>query len=108
MAETTNTSSSPSVQDPALVEGISNPLFLRHAENPGAMLMSKPLIGENYHAWVRSMKKALVAKNKFGFVNGSITLSSPLIKTPAAVDEGCITLNLSEHNLQGYCSRNLE
>ena len=32
------------------------------------------------------MKKALVAKNKFGFVNGSITLSSPLIKNPAAVN----------------------
>ena len=50
MAETTNTSSSPSVQDPALVEDISNPLFLHHAENPGAMLVSEPLIGENYHA----------------------------------------------------------
>ena len=86
MAGATNTSSSSSVQDPALVEDISNPLFLHHAENPGAMLVSEPLIGENYHAWVRSMKKALVAKNKFGFVNGSITLSSPLIKTPAAVD----------------------
>ncbi|XP_030934597.1 uncharacterized protein LOC115960041 [Quercus lobata] len=86
MAEATNTSSSSSVQDPALVEDISNPLFLHHAESPGAMLVSEPLIGENYHAWVRSMRKALVAKNKFGFVNGSITLSSPLIKTPAAVD----------------------
>ena len=73
---TTNTSSSSSVQDPALVEDISNPLFLHHAENPGAMLVSEPLIGENYHAWIRSMKKALVAKNKFGFVNGSITLFS--------------------------------
>ena len=86
MVEATNTSSSSSVQDLALVEDISNPLFLHHAENPRAMLMSKPLIGENYHAWVHSMKKALVAKNKFGFVNGSITLSSPPIKTPAAVD----------------------
>ena len=32
------------------------------------------------------MKKALIAKNKFGFVNGTITLSSPLEKTPVAVD----------------------
>ena len=86
MAEVTNTSSSSSVQDPALVEDISNPLFLHHAESPSAMIVSEPMIGENYHAWVRSMKKALVAKNKFGFVNGSITLFSPLIKTLAAVD----------------------
>ena len=86
MAEATNTSSSSSAQDPTLVKAISNPLFLHHANNLRAMLMSEPLIGENYHAWVRSMKKALVAKNKFGFVNGSITLSSPLIKNPAAVN----------------------
>ncbi|XP_075642041.1 uncharacterized protein LOC142613543 [Castanea sativa] len=86
MAEATNTSSSSSVQDPALIEDISNPLFLHHAESPRAMLVSEPLIVENYHVWVRSMRKTLVAKNKFGFVNGSITLSSPLIKTPAAVD----------------------
>ncbi|XP_075645486.1 uncharacterized protein LOC142616544 [Castanea sativa] len=86
MAEATNTSSSSSVQDPALIEDISNPLFLHHAESPGAMLVSEPLIGENYHAWVRSIRKALVAENKFGFVNGSITLSSPLIKTLEAVD----------------------
>ena len=32
------------------------------------------------------MKKALIAKNKFGFVNGTITLSSPLEKTPVVVD----------------------
>ena len=74
------------MQDLALVEDISNPLFLHHAESPGVMLVSKPLIGEKYHAWARSMKKALTAKNKFGFVNGSITLSSPLVKTLATVD----------------------
>ena len=32
------------------------------------------------------MKKALIAKNKFGFVDGTITLSSSFIKTPAAID----------------------
>ena len=44
MAEATNTSSSFSMQDPALVEDISNPLFLHHAENPGAMLVSESLL----------------------------------------------------------------
>ena len=86
VAATTTSSSSSSVQDPALVEDISNLLFLHHAESPGAMLISEPLIGENYHAWACSMKKALIAKNKFGFVNGNITLYSPLVKTPIAVD----------------------
>ena len=50
MATATTTTSSSSVQDPALVEDISNPLFLHHAESPGAMLMSEALIGETYHA----------------------------------------------------------
>ena len=86
VAATTTSSSSSSVQDPALVEDISNLLFLHHAESPRTMLISEPLISENYHAWARSMKKALIAKNKFGFVNGNITLSSPLVKTPIAVD----------------------
>ena len=76
MATTTTTSSSSSVQDLALIEDISNPLFLHHAESPGVMLVSEALIGENFHSWAHSMKKPLIAKNKFGFVNGSITLSS--------------------------------
>ena len=85
-ASTSNSSSTSTERDPTLVKDISNPLYLHHAKSPGAMLVSEVLIGENYHAWIRSMKKALIAKNKFGFVDGMITLSSPLIKTPAAVD----------------------
>ena len=86
MAMKTTTSSSSSVQDPTLIEDISNPLFLHHAESPGAMLMSEALIGENFHARAQSLKKALITKNKFGFVNGIITLSSPLVKTPVTID----------------------
>ena len=66
MASTSNTSSISFEQDLALVEDISNPLYLHHAESPGIMLVSKILIDENYHAWARSMKKTLIAKNKFG------------------------------------------
>ena len=50
------------------------------------MPLSEALIGENYHAWALLMKKAFIAKNKFGFVNDTITLSSPLVKTPVAID----------------------
>ena len=89
MVSTTFASDSPSTsieRDPTLVEDIQNPLYIHHIESLGAMLVSKVLIGENYHAWVQSMKKPLIAKNKFSFVDGTITLSSPLMKTPAAVD----------------------
>ena len=87
MSSASNSSSSTSSeQDPALVEDMSNPLYLHHVESPRAMLVSEVLTGENYHAWARSMKKALIAKNKFGFVDGTITLSSSFIKTPAAIN----------------------
>uniref|UniRef100_A0A2N9HIV2 Reverse transcriptase Ty1/copia-type domain-containing protein n=1 Tax=Fagus sylvatica TaxID=28930 RepID=A0A2N9HIV2_FAGSY len=39
---------------------------------PGAILVSQPLVGDNYHTWSRSMVMALTAKNKVGFVNGLI------------------------------------
>ena len=89
MASIASASDSPSTSiehDPALVEDIYNPLYLHYTESPRAMLILEVLISENYHTWVRSMKKALIAKNKFGFVDGTITLSSVLINTPAAVD----------------------
>ena len=41
-------SSSSFVQDPTLVEDISNPQFLHHVERPRAMLLYKALIGECY------------------------------------------------------------
>ena len=87
MVSASNSSSSTSFeQDPTLVDDMSNPLYLYPTESPGAILVSETLIGKNYHTWARSMKKALIAKNKFGFVDGIITLLSPLIKTPAAID----------------------
>ena len=51
MASASNSSSSTSSeQDPALVEDMSNPLYLHHAESPEAMLVFEILTGENYHA----------------------------------------------------------
>ena len=60
-------------------------LFLHRGENPGAVLTSQPLIGgENYPAWTRSVRKSLIAKNKLGFIDGSLTISSPLVNSPTA------------------------
>jgi hypothetical protein len=50
----------------------SNPFFLHHGDNPGTVIVSQPLYGDNFITWRRSMMMALVAKNKFGFVDGSI------------------------------------
>ena len=65
---------------------IDDPLFLHHAENPSLVLVTQPLIGgENYAAWAHVVRKALLTKNKLGFIDGTLTLSSPLVSTPSNV-----------------------
>ena len=50
------------------------------------MLVTQPLIGgENYSAWARAVRKALLTKNKLGFIDGTLTLLSPLISAPSSV-----------------------
>ncbi|WJZ92826.1 hypothetical protein VitviT2T_011801 [Vitis vinifera] len=55
---------------------ILNPYFTHYLDNPGLVLISKPLNGDNYSAWHRAMTLALNAKNKLGFFNGTIKAPS--------------------------------
>ena len=65
---------------------MDNPLFLNCGESPSTVLVTQPLTGsENYSAWAQAMRKALFTKNKLGFIDGSLTLSSPLVSTPSTV-----------------------
>lgn len=50
----------------------SNPFFLHHSDNPGLILVSQHLTGDNYPSWSRAMTIALSVKNKLGFINGSL------------------------------------
>ena len=45
-------------------------MFLHNSDHPGMVLITAPLTGSNYLTWSRSMKIALIAKQKLGFVNG--------------------------------------
>ena len=45
-------------------------LALHNSDHPGMILVTAPLTGSNYLIWSRSMKIALIAKQKLGFVNG--------------------------------------
>ncbi|XP_019418508.1 PREDICTED: uncharacterized protein LOC109329284 [Lupinus angustifolius] len=51
-----------------------SPYYLHPGENPGFILVSPPMDGSNYSSWFRSTKRALMSKNKFRFVNGTITM----------------------------------
>ncbi|KAH7521922.1 hypothetical protein FEM48_Zijuj07G0083300 [Ziziphus jujuba var. spinosa] len=59
------------------MEDNSSPYFLHHADNPELQLVSHQLTGPNYNSWRRSMEMALKAKNKLGFVDGSIPKPNP-------------------------------
>ena len=59
--------------EPLCSDPYSNPLFLHAADNSGVNLVLDKLNGEsNYHTWRRSIIKALNAKNKLGFIYGSV------------------------------------
>nr|KYP40935.1 hypothetical protein KK1_037703 [Cajanus cajan] len=50
----------------------NNPLFIGSSNNSGHVLVSHPLVGDNSNSWKKAMRMALLGKNKFGFVDGSI------------------------------------
>nr|DAD49020.1 TPA_asm: hypothetical protein HUJ06_018957 [Nelumbo nucifera] len=54
----------------------SNPFYLHPNENPSLVLVSPVLSGPHFHSWFRSMRMALLSKNKLGFVDGSISIPS--------------------------------
>jgi hypothetical protein len=46
--------------------------FVHPSEGPNSVLVTPPLNGSNYLAWSRSMRRALGAKNKLSFIDGSL------------------------------------
>lgn len=62
------------------VDNTANPLFLHHSDHPGLLLVSKKLTGDNYNSWCRAMKISLTAKNKTGFITGTIKEPSAIKK----------------------------
>ena len=75
-------------------DNIADPLTLHHSDSPGLVLVSKPLEGHNYGQWSRSMRIALSAKNKLGFIDGTI---KPLANTDvrSAIWQRCNDMVLS-------------
>ncbi|GKU96826.1 hypothetical protein SLEP1_g10018 [Rubroshorea leprosula] len=59
---------------------LDSPYYLHPSDDPGRVLVTSPLTGENFHTWRRAMQNALYAKNKMGFVDG--TLKKPSADCP--------------------------
>lgn len=58
-----------------LMQNPTSPFYVHPNENPAASTVNKQLNSNNYHSWVRLMKKALMGKGKFRFVDGSPKVS---------------------------------
>ncbi|KAL5550612.1 hypothetical protein UlMin_000788 [Ulmus minor] len=62
--------------DRTLGEDLSSSYYLINGDHPSLHLFSSHLIGNNYNSWNIAMNMALVAKNKFFCVDGSIVQPS--------------------------------
>lgn len=51
----------------------TSPYYLHPSDNPGMKLVSIQFDGNSYADWKRSILISLSAKNKIGFVDGTIT-----------------------------------
>jgi len=49
-----------------------SPYDITSLDNPGLLITQVQLKGENYDEWARSIRTALRARKKFGFVDGTI------------------------------------
>ena len=73
MADTTSTLSS--TQAPVITTSElsnSSPYYLHPSDNPGALITSVLLRGDNYTEWATELSNSIQAKRKLGFLNGSI------------------------------------
>ncbi|XP_074287470.1 uncharacterized protein LOC141612558 [Silene latifolia] len=52
------------------VTGMKDPLYLSSRDTSGITLVATPFNGKQYLKWSRSVKMALIAKNKLGFITG--------------------------------------
>ncbi|XP_020411497.1 uncharacterized protein LOC109946852 [Prunus persica] len=68
--DNTSKNSSTNTKNPGMDS--SHPYFVHQSDHPGLMLVPIKLNGTNYPSWSKSMLHALTAKNKVGFVNGSV------------------------------------
>lgn len=50
----------------------SSPYYLHPSDNPGALITSVLLRGDNYTEWATELSNSIQAKRKLGFLNGSI------------------------------------
>lgn len=86
----TMTSSSFTTIATNLTDDSSSPYFLHNGDNPWIVLVFQLLEIDNYTSWSISMRIALKAKNKQGFIDGSLPLPS---NPSTSMHDACLQCN---------------
>lgn len=69
----TNTSTSSTLVPAITADITSSSLYYLHPyDNPGALSTSVLLRGDNYNEWATKLSNSIQAKQKLGFINGTI------------------------------------
>ena len=84
----------------------SSPFLLHNADNAGILLVYTPFTEDNYNSWSHFMLMALSAKNKIGFIDGTLTKLSNATNAEFRILDslqwfGCIMDY--EFHLEGAC-----
>lgn len=72
MVETTSSTSSTIVPATPADLTTSSPYYLHPSDNPGSLITSVSLRGDNYTEWSTELSNSLQAKRKLGFIDGTI------------------------------------
>uniref|UniRef100_A0A1U7VDP1 Uncharacterized protein LOC104215032 n=1 Tax=Nicotiana sylvestris TaxID=4096 RepID=A0A1U7VDP1_NICSY len=70
--EVTTAITAPGSTTSAVNNDSNHPYHLHSSDTPGMGLVSSPFDGRGFPGWKRSILIAILAKNKHGFINGSI------------------------------------
>lgn len=87
----------PSILDPSQTP--RNVYYVHSSDGPLSGIVKLVLNHSNYHAWARSMHRALGSKNKFNFDDGSISIPIDLIRISKL---GVVVVGVS-HKDQYFC-----
>jgi hypothetical protein len=62
----------PRVAPPEPQLDATSPYYVHPSDGPSSVSVTPQLTGSNYHSWSRSMKRALGAKMKLDFIDGTL------------------------------------
>lgn len=69
--EMTTATTEPTKETTGVQRRTISPYDLTASDNPGSLISQPLLRGPNYDEWATNLRVALVARKKFGFVDGS-------------------------------------